>query len=310
MDSDHLASLIPSLMLGASEAVEILATTGIGFVKIYPVEDIALLADGRLRLRCMLADPDSMDDHPLLWEWGYSESFKRLEGLGWEVRRTTSPPKMNLLIVDREVAVVTGPMDSGPYGGISHLVVRDPVAVKEVQQHFEFLWSNAREIQPLYEDLLASSTPELSGRIVVASNEWWSEIFRELLMAPKNLFSIEPRKFEELVAELLIREGMDVHLTQASRDGGRDILAFTETAVGRHLYLVECKRYAAKRPVDVGWIRALYGVVEQERATAGLIVTTSYFTPDAVKFSNTVKHRISLRDQEELIEWIRKAQAV
>ena len=113
-------------------------------------------------------------------------------------------------------------------------------------------------------------------------------------------------KFEELVAELLAREGMDVTLTPATRDGGRDILAVARTPIGKQLYLVECKRYAKGNPVDVSVVRSLYGAVTRDNASAGLVVTSSRFTSDAVKFMRSIQYRIGLRDSESLRDWLRR----
>ena len=111
---------------------------------------------------------------------------------------------------------------------------------------------------------------------------------------------------KELVAELLAREGLEVQLTPSTRDGGRDILAFQETPVGKHLYLVECKRHMLERPVGVAVVRQLYGVITQERATAGLIVATSRFSRDALTFAETVRHQMGLKDYEAIKAWLRE----
>jgi HJR/Mrr/RecB family endonuclease len=118
------------------------------------------------------------------------------------------------------------------------------------------------------------------SEIVLASGSRWDALLASLSRNPRLVHEIEPRAFEELIAELLTRDGLEVTLTRRTRDGGRDILAFADSPIGRHLYYVECKRYAPSRPVDVSLVRQLYGVVEADRATAGLLVTTSRFTSD------------------------------
>lgn len=157
----------------------------------------------------------------------------------------------------------------------------------------------------LYEDDIRNSSPKQTQKIILASKENWSKLIAELSQNTEELYKMPPRKFEELIAELLIRDGMEVHLTPETRDGGRDILAVSNTSVGKHLYYVECKRYAKTKPVDVTLVRALYGVLAAEVATAGLIVTTSYFTKPAIKFQDTIKHRLALKDYKNLEEWLR-----
>jgi restriction system protein len=50
---------------------------------------------------------------------------------------------------------------------------------------------------------------------------------------PKDIFNITPRQYEELVAELMHDMGYEVTLTPATRDGGKDILAFDENRMWR-----------------------------------------------------------------------------
>lgn len=117
---------------------------------------------------------------------------------------------------------------------------------------------------------------------------------------------LSSRKFEELVAELLARQGYVVELTPASKDGGKDIYVARRDDLGAFLYLVECKKYALDNPVGVEIVRALYGNVQAERATAGVLVTTSVFTKGARDFQRHVQYQLSLRDYAELHRWIRK----
>ena len=52
------------------------------------------------------------------------------------------------------------------------------------------------------------------------------EMIKMLAMHPKDLHQLKPRKFEELIAELLRDMGYDVCLTPETHDHGRDIFAF------------------------------------------------------------------------------------
>jgi restriction endonuclease Mrr len=115
---------------------------------------------------------------------------------------------------------------------------------------------------------------------------------------------IDPRKFEELIAELFRDKGYDVQLTPRSKDGGRDILVIERDDIGSALTLVECKRYAQNNKVGVDIIRGLYGVVCEERATRGLLATTSYFTSGAKAFRDKVPYRLGLADFDILREML------
>jgi restriction system protein len=140
----------------------------------------------------------------------------------------------------------------------------------------------------------------VSSDIVIAGEELLDRIGK----SPEKIYDLSPRKFEEVVAEILQRLGYSVRVTPATRDGGKDIYVATRKDLGSFLYLVECKHFRPDRPVGVGIVREMYGVLAAERATAGILVTTSYFTKEAMEFTETVKYQVSLRDYIGLQEWI------
>lgn len=131
------------------------------------------------------------------------------------------------------------------------------------------------------------------------------EVLRWLADDPRRARTLSPRDFERVVAELLSRQGYSVELTPATRDGGFDIRAASDSALGSFLYLVECKKYAEDRPVGVGIVRSLHGVVHATGATAGVLVTTSNFTRTAVEFRRTIEHQMTFRDFQDLAKWLR-----
>lgn len=113
---------------------------------------------------------------------------------------------------------------------------------------------------------------------------------------PNLVHALTPREFEELSAELFQRQGYKVTITPQTRDGGKDLYLAKADGFGSFLYIVECKRYAPDNPVDVGVVRALYGVAQHERVTAAMTLTTSYFSRDAAAFAAEVQYQLSLKD--------------
>jgi hypothetical protein len=146
-------------------------------------------------------------------------------------------------------------------------------------------------------DLLKQGATEIIRLDVQDIND---ELISHLAAHPEKMREMPSRKFEELVAELFRAKGYEVELTPRSRDGGFDVRAVHRTEVGTVLIIIECKRYAAENKVGVEIVRGLYGVVEQKRATKGLIATTSYFSSDATKFHNDVQYRLALADFDAL----------
>lgn len=130
------------------------------------------------------------------------------------------------------------------------------------------------------------------------------KLYRAVVANPDLIYSISPRDFERLVAELLDRQGYDITLTPPSKDGGVDIYAAKSTELGQFLFLVECKKYARENRVQVDIVRALYGNVQAKKATAGIVVTTSSFTRGAKQFQQELKHQLQLRDYVNLRQWL------
>lgn len=142
--------------------------------------------------------------------------------------------------------------------------------------------------------------------LIVAEITTVSEgLLRKLSEEPKLLYELSPRLFEEVVAEMFERQGYNVTLTPISRDGGKDIYVATKNMLGSFLYLVECKKYSPDNPVGVGLVRQLYGVVQAEKATAGILATTSFFTKDAKEFQQQLAYQLSLQDYFGVQQWLK-----
>lgn len=138
---------------------------------------------------------------------------------------------------------------------------------------------------------------------IVTINE---QLIQRLKKEPSDLFKISPRQFEEVVAELLTGMGMEVQLTQETRDGGKDILAYMETEIGKFLTLVETKQHNKRRPVGVGLVRSLFGTLVDHQATSGMLVTTSRFAKPAQEFQERHKYQLSLKDYGDVVSWLLK----
>jgi hypothetical protein len=157
------------------------------------------------------------------------------------------------------------------------------------------------DVYPLLYSVGSGAADSTLIHAVAAVND---ELIRYLAKHPKLLYELHPRRFEELVADLLRAQGFEPTLTPPTRDGGRDILAARSDALGSLLYLIECKRYAPNHKVGVDVVRAIHGVTQAERATKGVIVTTSSFTKDAIAFASPLKFGIGLHDFETLKSWL------
>lgn len=102
-----------------------------------------------------------------------------------------------------------------------------------------------------------------------------------------NLAAMGWEDFEHLIRELFEKEfcvnGGEVRVTQASRDGGVDAVAFDPDPIRGGKIVIQAKRYT--NTVGVSAVRDLYGTILNEGATKGILVTTSDYGPDAYEFA-------------------------
>ena len=102
-----------------------------------------------------------------------------------------------------------------------------------------------------------------------------------------NLASMDWEDFEHLVRELFemefARNGGEVHVTQASRDGGVDAIVFDPDPLRGGKIVIQAKRYT--NTVGVSAVRDLYGTVINEGANTGILITTSDYGHDSYEFA-------------------------
>lgn len=102
-----------------------------------------------------------------------------------------------------------------------------------------------------------------------------------------NLAAMDWQDFENLIREVFAQEfnnnGGEVKITQASRDGGVDAVAFDPDPIRGGKIVIQAKRYT--NVVGVSAVRDLYGTVMNEGAMKGILVTTSNYGNDAYEFA-------------------------
>lgn len=102
-----------------------------------------------------------------------------------------------------------------------------------------------------------------------------------------NLAAMDWEDFEHLIRELFEKEfqthGGEVKVTQASRDGGVDAVAFDPDPIRGGKIVIQAKRYT--NTVGLSAVRDLYGTVVNEGATKGILVSTADYGPDAYEFA-------------------------
>ncbi len=121
-----------------------------------------------------------------------------------------------------------------------------------------------------------------------------------------NIAAMDWQDFENLVRELFEEEfsvnGGEVKITQASRDGGVDAVAFDPDPIRGGKIIIQAKRYT--NVVGVSAVRDLYGTLLNEGAMKGILVTTSYYGNDAYEFAKGKP--LQLIDGGGLLELMRR----
>ncbi len=127
----------------------------------------------------------------------------------------------------------------------------------------------------------------------------------DLLREGRLLSELKPRDFEELIGNLLEVEGWKVKVTQASRDGGIDVVATkVDETLGEIRSVWQAKKYRPTNKVKLSEVRELSAVREAEKATKGVMVTTSRLTRDAIEWVKRDVYRLSYKEHDHIKRWI------
>ncbi|GCE23402.1 restriction endonuclease [Dictyobacter kobayashii] len=98
-----------------------------------------------------------------------------------------------------------------------------------------------------------------------------------------NLMELTPNEFESLITNLFQKMGLETRQTQASRDGGVDCVAYDPRPIFGGKVVIQAKRY--KNTVGVSAVRDLYGTLQNEGASKGILVTTSGYGKASFEFA-------------------------
>jgi restriction system protein len=117
-----------------------------------------------------------------------------------------------------------------------------------------------------------------------------------------NLLEMSPPDFEQLIGNLFTEMGFKTGTTRISRDGGVDVIAFDERPIVGGKIIIQAKRY--RNTVGIESVRALYGTMQDEGATKGILVCTSSFGVASREF---VKDKpIELIDGNGLLHYLQE----
>ena len=109
-----------------------------------------------------------------------------------------------------------------------------------------------------------------------------SDALSELDQRP-NLMELSPTEFEALIQNLFTKMGLEARQTRPSRDGGVDCVACDPRPIFGGKVVIQAKRY--KNTVGVSAVRDLFGTLQNEGASKGILVTTSGYGKASFDFA-------------------------
>jgi restriction system protein len=98
-----------------------------------------------------------------------------------------------------------------------------------------------------------------------------------------NLMELKPTEFEALIQNLFTKMGLEAKQTRPSRDGGVDCVAYDTRPIFGGKVVIQAKRY--RHTVGVSAVRDLFGTLQNEGASKGILVTTSGYGQASFEFA-------------------------
>jgi len=130
---------------------------------------------------------------------------------------------------------------------------------------------------------LAPVRPVLEFNMVDSRFVEESDVLSSLDERP-NLMELTPSEFEALITNLFEKMGLETRMTTPSRDGGVDCVAYDPRPIFGGKVVIQAKRY--KNTVGVSAVRDLFGTLQNEGASKGILVTTSGYGRASFDFAN------------------------
>lgn len=133
------------------------------------------------------------------------------------------------------------------------------------------------------------------------------ELYSYFANRPSDLYRLTWREYETLLFRIFQNQGFTCELGPGSDDGGIDVRVLQRDPLGDILTLVQAKKYAVNRKINLSAVAALHGVADVENAQRSLFVTTSEYLPSARKFAGRTSIPMTLATSEDVRHWCQAA---
>jgi Restriction endonuclease/DnaB-like helicase N terminal domain len=132
-------------------------------------------------------------------------------------------------------------------------------------------------------------------------------LLEEILEEGSFLDRLHWRAFEELVADLLEKDGYRVQLGPGTKDGGKDIIAMKELeGHGWFMSVWQAKKLKPEKKVELSVIRELADTRQKQNASKGIIVTSTYLTRGALDRVTEDRFLLGKVDRDDLMQWVQR----
>ena len=175
------------------------------------------------------------------------------------------------------------------------------ITAKSLERYPEFI-----EFITTKKEKTTSPLPELNGHLdpEEALETAYSTLRKNLAdNIIEQIKKVSPSLFEKLVVELLLKMGYGGSRKDAgeaigrSGDEGIDGI-IKEDRLGLDIIYIQAKRWAGA--VGRPEVQKFAGALQGQRAKKGVMITTSFFTPDAWEYVKKIDNKIVLIDADEL----------
>jgi len=147
--------------------------------------------------------------------------------------------------------------------------------------------------------------PENRSEIIQLSPSFG--VLEKLIEGGIDITSLHWREFEELVAELLEKDGYSVELGSGNNDGGKDLIATKDLGEsGLFKAVWQAKHHKPGNRVGIEVIRELADTRNEHKASKGILVTSTYLTKGAFERVQKDTYILGKVDKDDLLNWINR----
>lgn len=202
--------------------------------------------------------------------------------------------------------------------GTEYLNSHDNLLIKDLKKYPEFLEffignkdkeEKEEKVKPQDLDLFQDSdevitpTEQLEKSFAIINEDLADQLLQKI-------YEKDSYFFEHLVLDLLLKMGYgdptdkSAKVTSKSHDSGIDGV-IPQDKLGLDKIYIQAKQYASNNPIDKPTLQAFSGALDEQNATKGVFITTSYFTKGAVNYAvNKSSRKIVLIDGKQLVSYM------